>query len=148
MSASEADRVVTAARRLEHLLNALTVTVSAWPVVASIGLYGFAPIPDAAFCRVRCEALEDELKLQTVHRNETFPIISIFGGWDDDTSKQAEIGQRLQLQLMFSGQTEAEMVAMVRGAMAEAARSNELIGGPIHVAVVDANGARWVEGGR
>ena len=43
---------------------------------------------------------------------------------------------------------EAEMIALVRGAIREAGEYTDLIGGPIHLAVVDAAGSRWIEGGR
>jgi hypothetical protein len=131
----------TAAQRLERfvaMLAAQTI-VRRWAVVATIGVFGFAPVPDGAIVRLRCEP-GGKLEVVARGRSDHFPIIAAMG-WDDLPFET--INRRLQAQLVGSP-SEAEMTMLARDVVADVARQTDKVGGHIHVAVVDAMGARWI----
>lgn len=67
-------------------------------------------------------------------------------GWDDGgADRDARLGQ-LQ-QALLTGPGEARMVALARDTLTAAAAQSPKVGGPQHVAVVDAGGARWLDAG-
>jgi hypothetical protein len=131
----------SAAHYLDRLIAAVAAQpiVSRWPVVATIGVFGFGPLPDGGIVRVRCEP-GGTLAVVARAQIDQFPVVAALG-WEE--LPFAAINDRLQPQLVGTP-GEAQMVAMVHSAIVDVARTTTLVGGAVHVFVLDATGGRWI----
>ncbi|MCC7176925.1 MAG: hypothetical protein IT177_00875 [Acidobacteria bacterium] len=64
-------------------------------------------------------------------------------GWDSGGAERDGLIQVIQRELQTTTPTEGRMVEMATGVLTAAARQSVKVGGPSHVAILDAQGARW-----
>lgn len=70
--------------------------------------------------------------------------VAVLLGWDDGGAVKTAASDRLYAELSTTKPTEARMVTLARETLAAAAGQSPKVGGPSHVAVVDAAGGRWL----
>jgi hypothetical protein len=131
----------TAAQYFMRLLRGLDAHMVPWPrpLAAAVGVFGFAPVPDGAVGTITC-APGGKPEIADGTRADRFPIIAVWGWEEFDWSG---IKGRLKLRLA-ADPNEHDTAALLRAEILGAARQTDLVGGPIHIAVVDAQGARWI----
>lgn len=81
--------------------------------------------------------------LQDVDRSQLRAPFAFSFGWDAGGQERDTLMAVTQQELTRTTPTEARMVEIARGILTAASRQSPKVGGPQHIAIVDAAGARW-----
>lgn len=108
---------------------------------ALFGIFRFCPKADGHAMKLRLTPK----RIHVVQEGRVFerPYGMAFG-WDDGGAVKSAHIRRI-LPLLKQRPSEEDMEAIARDTMRLASEQSEKVGGPVHVAILDADGSRWKE---
>lgn len=135
-AAQRVDRFLAALKRKP--IHALATTL------ASVGIFKHSgALPDGLVFQLRHEPGQPVAEVIERQALPRLPIVAVIGFDDANPAYEAVIA-RLQA-AVEQLPDEARMVDLARGAIAEIAAITPKVGGPVHIAAIDAKGSRWIQ---
>jgi hypothetical protein len=107
------------------------------------GVCRFAKVPSLYVVKAAIAPGSTDVKVVQDGDPGAPPFVLALGGDDCDVTK-AEVIQRDILPLLYRRLSEAQMISLAREIIGHAAKESPKVGGPVHVAVLDAGGSRWI----
>ncbi|MCC7179026.1 MAG: hypothetical protein IT177_11610 [Acidobacteria bacterium] len=108
---------------------------------AAIGILRFGASLDAYVAKV---TIAPDGATTILEDARPAPPFAFTLGWDDGGAARDGLVQVTQRELQQTTPTEARLLEIATGILTAAARQSVKVGGPSHVAILDAAGARWL----